>query len=154
MSATIEAIEKELKLIKQELIAKYNEKGMKASGHWEKSLTIVIGNISGTIFGDDYTHNLEQGMPANQVSADDKTFRAKIEQWIIDKRIQSDIKVSSLAFLIARKIQNKGWDRKDYGGVNLISEVLAPQRIELIFKRLSDAVTVEFASYMNVLNTV
>jgi len=153
MSATIEAIEKELKLIKKELIAKYNEKGMKASGNWERSLTIVMSNISGVIFGDDYTNNLEHGMPANQVSADDKTFRAKIEQWIIDKRIQSNIKVSSLAFLIARKIQNEGWDRKDYGGVNLISEVITPQRIELIFKRLSDAVTVEFASYMNVLNT-
>ena len=153
MSAVIDAIVVELQSIKSELIKKYREKGMKASGKWEATLNIQMTNISGAIFGQDYTEYLEHGQPAGIVENTD-SFRKVIEQWIIDKKIQSDTSVSSLAFLIARKIANQGWDRADYGGVNLISEVLTPQRIQQMFDRLGKAVGVEYAEWFKKLETV
>ncbi len=153
MSATIDAIVIELQSIKAELIKKYREKGMKASGKWESTLHIQMTNISGAIFGQDYTEQLEHGQPAGMVENND-SFRKVIEQWIIDKKIQSNISVSSLAFLIARKIANQGWDRAEYGGVNLISEVLTPERIQRIYDRLGKAVGIEFASWFKRLETV
>jgi len=105
---------------------------MRASGNWVNSLKIETTGNSATLWGDDYTHNLEEGMSAGVVSAENKTFRNKIEQWILDKGIESETNISSFAFLIARKIQKEGWYRNEYGGVELISEVLTEERMEKI----------------------
>jgi hypothetical protein len=144
--SVIDSIRLELEDIKKELIAKYDEKGMRASGRFADNLNVVMSGISGAIFGEDYSEQLEKGRRPGgfpPISA--------IEQWIRDKRIQSEIKVSSLAFLIARKIAREGWDRQGYGGVNLISEVLTPARIEKIYNKFGKEITLEFAQYMNVL---
>lgn len=124
----------EMDKLKDDLIAKHRELGMPASGDWENSLEARTERLSGQIWGLDYTEMLEDGRkPGKRPPVE------IIEKWIEDKGIvPRDITVSSLAFLIARKIGEKGWDRKDHGGVNLISQVITPARIQSIIDKVSE----------------
>ena len=124
----------EINLLKQELKAAHESKGMKASGDWLESVEDRTKGLSGSIWALDYTEYLEDGRKPGKFPPIDK-----IKQWIIDKPIAfSDISLSSLAFLIARKISKEGWKRKDHGGVNLVSEVITPARVQEIIDKVSD----------------
>jgi hypothetical protein len=74
----------------------------------------------------------------------------EIEQWILDKGVFSavlqEIKLSSLAYLIARKIHNEGWNRANYGGVGLISEVITEERLQMIIDMFGENEVVNFSS--------
>lgn len=144
-----EIIREEFGLLKGELITRYEEKGMRASGNWEEELEEVysfsLENLNAKILGEDYSEQLEKGrlggkQPPIQV----------IEQWILDKgimaNIEGNITISSLAFLIARKIGREGWKREEYGGVELISEVVTPERIQRIIDRVGDSFIAEFTA--------
>jgi len=125
---------REINLLKQELKAAHESKGMKASGDWLESVEDRTKGLSGSIWALDYTEYLEDGRKPGKFPPIDK-----IKQWIIDKPIAySDISLSSLAFLIARKISKEGWKRKDHGGVNLVSEVITPARVQEIIDKVSD----------------
>lgn len=73
-----------------------------------------------------------------------------IEQWIIDKgiaaRLEKDMSVSGLAFLIARKIGREGWkpdkDKESDSPENLIT----PARIQQILDKVSAYSTENFCS--------
>ena len=73
-----------------------------------------------------------------------------IKKWIIDKGVFAEalqkMKISSLAFLIARKIALFGWKRERYGGVDLISEVITPERINDIINKIGVSETVKLTS--------
>lgn len=136
-----EIIENEFALLKNELIAKYDEKGMRASSEWANSLeeeySFSLEKLNAKILGLEYSEQLESGrLPGKQPPI------AAIEKWIHDKgiaaRIEGEITVSSLAFLIARKIGREGWKREQYGGVELISEVVTPERIQRIIDKVGD----------------
>ena len=138
----VEILNEELSLLKSELIAKYDEKGMRASGAWADSLeqNVIMNerNAKAQILGLEYSQQLETGRKSGKFPPIDS-----IKKWIVDKgissRIQGEITISSLAFLIARKISREGWKRENYGGVNLISEVVTPQRIQKIIDRVGEA---------------
>ena len=87
--------------------------------------------LNAKLFGEAYGQQLETGRRAGKFPPIDA-----IKQWIQDKgiasRIQGQISISSLAFLIARKIAKKGWKREGYGGVELISSVVTDERIQKI----------------------
>lgn len=134
-----EILTEEFNLLKEELIAKYDEKGMRASGNWANSLEVTVtGGLSAKLIGDEYSEQLEYGRKSGK-----QPPSKVIEQWIRDKglmqRITSKISITSLAFLIARKIGREGWKRQGYGGVELISEVVTPERIQKIIDRVSDS---------------
>jgi len=132
----------EINLLKQELKAAHEAKGMKASGDWLESVEDRTKGLSGSIWALDYTEYLEDGRNPGKFPPIDK-----IKQWIIDKPIAfSDISLSSLAFLIARKISKEGWKRKDHGGVNLVSEVITPARVQEIIDKVSDFQISSFTS--------
>lgn len=129
----------EFNLLKEELIAKYDEKGMRASGNWANSLEVTVtGGLSAKLIGDEYSEQLEYGRKSGK-----QPPSQAIEQWIRDKgimsRIVGKISISSLAYLIARKIAREGWRREGYGGVELISEVVTPERIQKIIDRVSES---------------
>lgn len=140
----------EFEKLKADLIQAYDEKGMRASGQFAEELENVSKENTGELIGMDYAQQLETGRRGG-------TFPPikAIEQWIVDKgissRIEGDISVSSLAFLIARKIHREGWDRKDFGGVELISEVVTDDRISEIVQKCGDFYTKEFVSEILVL---
>ena len=142
----------EFELIKQDLIKRYNEKGMRASGNFESSLEIKKNNNSVELWGANYTEQLESGRNSGKFPPVDA-----IKQWILDKGINfENITLSSLAFLIARKISREGWNRQGYGGVELVSEVITPQRIQSIIDKVGtlevnkfiELVRVEFKKFV------
>jgi hypothetical protein len=147
-----ELILSEFELIKQELIQKYNEKGMRASGNFESLLEIITKENGVELWGAGYTEQLESGRSSGKFPPVDA-----IKQWILDKGVNfENITLSSLAFLIARKISREGWNRQGYGGVELVSEVITPQRIQSIIDKVGtlevnkfiELVRVEFKQFV------
>jgi hypothetical protein len=124
-------LSKEFEALKADLIAAYDAKGMRASGKFADSLEVRVDGLKAQLWGESYAQQLETGRQAGKFPPIDA-----IKQWIVDKgianRIEGQISISSLAFLIARKIAREGWKREQFGGVELISEVITEQRIQKI----------------------
>jgi len=142
---TTEILQQEFEALRDDLIAKYDELGMRTTGNWADSLEVVVSENKAVILGVPYSQQLESGrvpgkQPPSQV----------IEQWIKDKgiasRIEGKISISSLAYLIARKIGREGWKREDHGGVELVSQVVTPERIQSILDRISDIYVTDFTN--------
>ena len=134
----------ELNQLKTELIEAYDDKGMRASGRWADELEVKVSKNKEQILGLEYTRQLEEGRSPGGFPPVDI-----IEQWVVDKNIQAiddAITTRTLAFLIARKIAREGWQRQEQGGVDLISDVITPKRLESILGKLTDANLVEFSS--------
>lgn len=130
-------LKEELEQIKKELIDKHNELGMKASGNWEQSLSVEIDSSRGVITGEPYTDQLISGREPGKFPP-----IALIEDWIKAKGItpdESDITISSLAFLIARKIANEGTEYFKKGGTDLVDAVITPKRIDKILERINQS---------------
>lgn len=124
-------LSREFENLKKDLIIAYDAKGMRASGKFADTLEVQVTGLTAKLFGEDYSQQLETGRKAGRFPPINA-----IEQWIKDKgianRIQGEISISSLAFLIARKIARNGWKREEHGGVQLISEVVTDARIQKI----------------------
>lgn len=137
-----EIIFKELELIREDLIKSYDAKGMRASGNFANSLEVKLKDKGAELWGPNYSEQLEKGRDAGKFPPINA-----IEQWIKDKNIQFEkITISSLAFLIARKISREGWDRRDFGGVELISEVITPERMQTIIDKVGQIELTGFIS--------
>ena len=136
---------KEFELIKNDLILLYEAKGMRASGVFADSLEVVSKQNVIQLYGLDYAEQLQFGREAGSYP----NIEA-IKKWIIDKGVFAEalqkMKISSLAFLIARKIALFGWKRERYGGVDLISEVITPERINDIINKIGVSETVKLTS--------
>lgn len=137
---TNEILQQEFEAIRIDLIAKHNELKMKASGNWEKSLEVEIsGNqdlMTGRIYGEHYTQQLVFGREPGKFPP-----IKSIEQWIKDKGIEpldKKMKISSLAFLIARKIAKEGTKYYQAGGTDLVDSVVTPERIQSIIDKVSE----------------
>lgn len=150
-TAAQEILAEEFEKLKAELIVKHDELGMRASGNWANSLEVEVIGKKAVLSGVKYSEQLEYGRkPGGKSGGSSTTFSEAIEQWIKDKgianRIEGEISVSSLAFLIVRKIMKEGWKRENHGGVELISQVVTPERIQQIIDRLSDIYVADFTS--------
>jgi hypothetical protein len=129
-----EVLQAELNILKDELIAEYDALGMRASGQWADSLEVQTSEMRGTLLGLDYTRQLQFGRDAGRFPPINL-----IEKWIEDKGINyTGITLSSLAFLIARKISREGWDRNGFGGVDLIGRIVTPERIQRIIDKVGE----------------
>lgn len=128
-------LSKEFELLKNDLIKAYDAKGMRASGKFAESLEVKVQGLTAQLWGEDYSQQLETGRKSGKFPPINA-----IEQWIKDKgianQIQGQISISSLAFLIARKIAQSGWKREQYGGVELISSVVTDERIQKIINEV------------------
>lgn len=127
----------EFEALRLDLIKAYEAKGMRASGRFAEALETVVSPEQGQLWGLPYAQQLETGRRPGPVSLEG---RESIKQWIIDKGVFNqaigEIGLSSLAFLIARKIARDGYDRARYGGVELISSVVTPERIQAIIDKV------------------
>lgn len=141
-------LEKEFEAIQRDLIAQYDKLGMRASGQWANTLDTQVTGLSAKIVGQDYTEFLVDGRKPGKFPP-----IAKIEQWIKDKGIkpiEASMKISSLAFLIARKISREGTEYFKQGGTDLIDAVITPQRIQGIIDKVSTFFISDFV--LNVTN--
>jgi len=132
---SISVLSKEFEKLKSDLIVAYDAKGMRASGKFADSLGVMIFNDESSykaqLWGEDYAQQLETGRQGGTYPPIEM-----IKKWITDKGVFTqalqNIKLSSLAFLIARKIYRNGWKRQVHGGVDLISQVITPERLQNI----------------------
>lgn len=134
----------EMELIKRDLIIKHKELGMPASGKWIESVEANTNRLSGVILAEHYTEQLVNGREPGRFPPIDR-----IEQWIKDKGIQpfdSNLKISSLAFLIARKIAREGTRYFQQGGTDLVEAVITPARIQRIINRVTEFQISSFSS--------
>lgn len=145
-------LQSEFDQLRTDLITAYDAKGMRASGRFAESLDVIIGDTFAELYGDEYAEQLEYGRrPGVQPPIQD------IERWILEKGVFSsilqEIKLSSLAFIIARKIGQQGWNRSNFGGVGLISEVINPERLQIIAEKFGDQELISFSSdIINIFN--
>jgi hypothetical protein len=126
-----QVLSREFEALKTDLIQAYDAKGMRASGKFAETLEVKVTGLTAQLWGEDYAQQLETGRKSGKFPPIDA-----IKKWIEDKgianRIQGEISISSLAFLIARKIAREGWKREQFGGVELISQVVTDQRMQKI----------------------
>lgn len=139
-----EILKEEFDQIVVELKQKHIELGMKASGQWLDSLEVEASETNARIYGEDYTEYLVNGREPGKFPPIDA-----IKQWIDDKGIVSDIPVSSLAFLIARKIANEGTEYYKQGGTDLIDAVITPERTQGIIDRIGSAMTLRLVDMID-----
>lgn len=139
-------LNQEMEAIKDDLIYKHIELGMKASGNWIDSLNVQTKGLSGVLYGEPYTEQLVNGRESGKFPP-----VASIIQWIKDKNITpfDKISISSLAFLIARKIAKEGTKYFKDGGTDLVNSVITPERIQMILDKVSDFQINSFLSEIN-----
>ena len=111
--SNVAILSKEFELMKDDLIKLYDAKGMRSSGKWADSLEVIAGEDTVKLIGEEYSQQLETGRQAGRFPPIED-----IKKWIIDKGVFNSalqkISLSSLAFLIARKIANEGWKRERF----------------------------------------
>lgn len=146
----MDSFEIEIKKLRTDLIKKYNELGMKASGEWEKQLEAVIEitetNLKATLYGLDYTEYLVKGRTPGKFPP-----MEAIRKWIDDKGITpyDNITKDQLAFLIARKISREGTEYFKQGGTDLIDAVITTERIREIVEIVSRSLLTDFTFEIN-----
>lgn len=135
METGSQILDKEMNLIRKDLIDKHLQLGMKASGNWIDSLSVETRGLKSILWGAPYTEQLVNGRPPGKFPP----IKA-IKQWIEDKNITpfDTISISSLAFLIARKIAKEGTEYFKEGGTDLVSSVITPQRIQRIIDNVTE----------------
>jgi len=150
-------LSEQFELLKADLIKAYDAKGMRASGKWANSLEVIANENTVKLMGEDYTQQLETGRRATGGGSGGawENSLEVIKQWILDKgvftAVLQDMSISTLAFLILRKIHSQGWDRKEHRGVELISEIVTDVRIQSIIDEVGGVMMMQYTSEILIL---
>jgi hypothetical protein len=145
-----EIFQDEIESLKEELIQKYDDLGMRATGNWANKLTsfvdISVGKYVAKIIGLDYTEQLVQGrepggMPPVQ----------NLVEWIEAKPITpwENMTIESMAWAIAKKIAREGTEYFKQGGTDLIQAVITPERIRKIINAVGKSMVNNFQLEIN-----
>ena len=138
-------IKEELEAIKAEIISIYNASGKRTTGEFEKGLKIDYSPNKGVLSGYAYLAGRKAGkMPPVQA----------IENWVINKGIkpiEANMKTSTLAFLIARKIAKEGTKKENH--LMIYDQVITPERIDKILQRLNQINVIAFIGEVTVMIT-
>lgn len=122
-------LKEEMEGIKNDILQLYNASGKKTTGEFEKGLETEYKDLTATLKGYTYLGGRRPGkMPPIKA----------IEDWIKAKGLKSiedKISTSTLAFLIARKIAEKGTDKQRH--LQVYSQIITPERIQKILDRVS-----------------
>ena len=153
MTETEKILQEEFELLRIDLIKEHDRLGMRASGKTAESLEVESGAEFGRLIGDETWGALQFGRSPSSGGGNGDLIDA-IKQWIKDKGIVSDIKNdndnSTLAFLITRKIHREGWKRDSarnpIKGINVVTNVVTPKRMQSIIDRIGAELTLTFVS--------
>jgi hypothetical protein len=130
----------EFELLKADIIAAYEASGSENSGNWTATVKAEATPNGYSITAADYINGRGPGKPPPSEA---------IETWIIKKgiasRLEKNMTVSSLAFLIARKIAREGWQPKP-GTENIAESVATPQRIQQILDKVGESYLNDFTT--------
>jgi hypothetical protein len=124
MSNATELLAAEFELLKADIISAYRASGQAVSGNWADTVKVEATPNGYSITAADYINGRGPGKPPPSKA---------IEEWLQQKgiatRLEKNMTISSLAFLIARKIGREGWKQKA-GTVNIVDSVVTPERIQ------------------------
>jgi hypothetical protein len=134
----------EMETLKAEIIAVYNASGKRTTGEFEKGLEIKYGANSAVLSGYVYL--------AGRVGGKQPPIAA-IEKWIIAKGIpiESTMKISTLAYLIARKIGKNGTKKENH--LAIYDQVITPARIDEILEKINKINITVFVDEVTVMIT-
>jgi hypothetical protein len=138
-------IKEELEAIKADIIALYNASGKRTTGEFENGLEIKYQPNAATLSGYVYL--------AGRAAGKQPPIQA-IEKWLIAKGItpiESKMKISSLAYLIARKIAKEGTKKENH--LQIYNQIITPERIEKILERLNKVNVTAFANEVIIIIT-
>lgn len=132
--------------IGRDLIARYQQLGLKASGRWEDEIEIEATPFAGRVTGLDYTEYLDRGRGRNSDQSHEglaafATWASTpgqdggfILEWVRSRGISEE-----LAFPIAYAIARDGWSRNP-DGTDLLDSVLTEERIEESYQRIGEPI--------------
>lgn len=119
----------EMEAIKADILAVYNASGKRTSGEFEQGLELKYEPNQASLLGYEYLAGRRAGkMPPIEA----------IEKWLIRKGIkpiESAMKISTLAYLIARKISREGTKKESQ--LQIYKQVITPERIQNIMTKIS-----------------
>ena len=130
-----EILRVEFDSLREDILARHTALKQKASGQFERELENKTSGLTGLLVGSHYTEQLVNGRGPGKFPP-----IKMIESWIRIKPIRiigERISVSSLAFLIARKIAREGTEIFKAGGTDLISSVITPERVQSIIDKVT-----------------
>jgi len=143
MSDANQVLAAEFELLRADIIAAYEASGQAVSGNWADTVMVKATPHGYSITAADYINGRAPGTPPPSEA---------IEQWIQQKgiatRLQKNMTVSSLAFLIARKIGREGWQPKA-GTPNVTDSVVTPQRIQEILDKVGEVYLNNFTTQIS-----
>ena len=147
MSDASQLLAAEFELLRADIITAYEASGQQVSGNWADTVKVEATPHGYSITAANYINGRAPGTPPPSEA---------IEAWIIKKgiaaRLQNNMTVSSLAFLIARKIARYGW-RPKQGSDTIIDGVVTPQRIQQILDKVGESYLTDFSTQIiNYLN--
>jgi hypothetical protein len=136
-------IKEEMELLKLDIIAVYNASGKRTTGEFEKGLELVYAPDSAKLFGYVYLAGRKAGkQPPIQA----------IEKWLNAKGIkplEAKMKVSTLAYLIARKIAKEGTNAENH--LAIYNQVITPERIQEIFEKINQINVAAFTNEVTIM---
>ena len=146
---TEQIFQQEFDKLMADIGAEYERLGMRASGDFKEGLEVQVTPESGKLLGLPYALQLDEGRKPTSSGGDGELLR-RITKWVVDKgvvnNIRDNISVSSLVFLITRKIHREGWKRQGFGGVNLVSNIVTDKRMQDIIDKIGQNMTLSFVS--------
>ena len=138
--------------VKQELIASYNQLGLRASGNWANDLEPLVSvsesHVNAKMLGSAYTGVMITGRKPN-VNQNKESLRKFVgwagstflKDWVRNK----GLKISP--FAVAYKIAREGVKvPTQYNDGNLLSSVLTDEKLKELTTLVGDSVLVEFKS--------
>jgi len=135
-------LREEFEELKKDIINSYNSGGKKTSGEFENGLQIDYRTDGATLKGYVYL--------AGRIAGKQPPTKA-IEDWLIKKGItpiEDKMKISTLAFLIARKIGRSGTNKENHQYI--YDEIITPQRIQSILDRITKINVTSFINEVSV----
>jgi hypothetical protein len=140
MDSVLQILAAEFELLKNETAAGYRASGMAVSGNWAQELEVHVSSSGALLSAPGYINGRGPGTPPPSEA---------IEQWIkakgIAAQLEKDLAISSLAYLIAKKIGRVGWQPKP-GANSFIETIITPERIQQIVDKLGESYIQEFTS--------
>lgn len=119
----------EMEAVKADILAVYNASDKRTSGEFEQGLELKYEPNKASLLGYEYLAGRRAGkMPPIEA----------IEKWLIQKGIkpiESAMKISTLAYLIARKISREGTKKESQ--LQIYKQVITPERIQNIMTKIS-----------------
>jgi hypothetical protein len=123
-------LKEEMESLVADIVKVYNASGKRTSGEFEQGLEINVEPNGASLFGYVYL--------AGRVAGKQPPTKP-IEDWLKNKGItpiESKMKISTLAYLIARKIGREGTKKENHH--HIYDEVITPERIDKILERLNE----------------